>query len=74
LNTQSGFLSWLAEPDIADWLSTCRLSAFGNAAPYLGDPAAQEAQGRMIGAQVAAVENLQRLLADAETFAPARGA
>ena len=68
LNTQRGFLSWLAEPDIADWMSTCRLSAFGNAGPYLGDPATQESFGRMIGAQAAAVENLQRLLAEAETI------
>jgi hypothetical protein len=34
LNTPRGFLLWLAEPDLADWLSTCRLSAFGNAGPY----------------------------------------
>ena len=40
-NTQRGFLRWMAEPDIAEWLSTCRLSAFGNAGPYLGDPATQ---------------------------------
>ena len=62
LNTQRGFLSWMAEPDLADWLSTCRLSAFGNAGPYLGDSATREAFGRMVGAQGPAVENLQRLL------------
>jgi hypothetical protein len=66
LNTQRGFLSWMAEPDIAAWLSTCRLSAFGNAGPYLEDPAAQQAFGRMVVAQGAAVENLTRLLAPAE--------
>jgi NAD(P)-binding Rossmann-like domain len=66
LNTQRGFLSWMAEPDLAEWLSTCRLSAFGNAGPYLDDPATQAALGRMIGAQGPAVENLQRLLADVE--------
>jgi hypothetical protein len=74
LNTQRGFLSWLAEPDIADWISTCRLSAFGNAGPYLGDPATQESLGRMIGSQAAAVENLQRLLTEVDAPAPARGA
>ena len=68
LNTQRGFLSWMAEPDLADWLSTCRLSAFGNAGPYLGDPATTEALGRMIGAQAPAVENLQRLLAEVDSF------
>ena len=68
LNTQRGFLSWMAEPDLADWLSTCRLSPFGNAGPYLGDPATQEAFGRMIGAQSLAVENLQRLLAAVDSI------
>jgi hypothetical protein len=62
LNTQRGFLSWMAEPDLAAWLSTCRLSAFGNAGPFLDDPSTAAAVGRMIGAQGAAVENLQRLL------------
>ena len=68
LNTQRGFLLWLAEPDLADWLSTCRLSPFGNAGPYLGDPATKEAFGRMVGAQGPAVENLQRLLAEVDSF------
>lgn len=63
LNTQVGFRSWMAEPDLAAWLSTCRLSAFGNAGPYLDDPGTQAALGRMIGAQEGAIENLQRLLA-----------
>lgn len=69
LNTQRGLGSWMAEPDLADWLSTCRLSPFGNAGPYLADPATGAAFGRMVGAQPAAVENLQRLLA-ATPFAP----
>jgi hypothetical protein len=63
LNTQRGFLSWMAEPDIAGWLSTCRLSAFGNAGPHLVDPATQDAFGRMVSAQGAAVDNLAQLLA-----------
>jgi NAD(P)-binding Rossmann-like domain len=71
LNTQRGFLAWMAEPDLAEWLSTCRLSPFGNAGPYLGDPAAQEALGRMVGAQGPAVENLKRLLAEGDALAPA---
>jgi hypothetical protein len=58
----------LAEPDLADWLSTCRLSPFANAGPYLGDPATTEAFGRMVGAQAPAVENLQRLLAEVDSF------
>jgi hypothetical protein len=68
LNTQRGFLLWMAEPDLAEWLSTCRLSPFGNAGPYLGDPATKEAFGRMVGAQSPAVENLQRLLAEVGSF------
>jgi hypothetical protein len=68
LNTQRGFLLWMAEPDLAEWLSTCRLSPFGNAGPYLGDPATNEAFGRMVGAQSPAVENLQRLLAEVGSF------
>jgi hypothetical protein len=64
-NTQRGFLSWMAEPDVADWLSTCRLSVFGNAGPHLGDPATKDALGRMVAAQGPAVDNLQRLLTDA---------
>jgi hypothetical protein len=46
-------------------------SAFGNAGPYLGDPATQEAFGRTVGAQGPAVENLKRLLAQADVLAPA---
>jgi hypothetical protein len=68
LNTQRGFLLWLAEPDLADWLSTCRLSPWGNAAPYLAEPATAEAFGRLAGAQAPAVENLQRLLADVDAL------
>jgi hypothetical protein len=52
-------------------LSTCRLSPFGNTGPYLGDPATQEALGRMVSAQGPAVENLTRLLAEVDSLAPA---
>ena len=48
---------------MTDWLATCRLSPFGNAGPYLAEPAASEAFGRMVRAQAPAVENLQQLLA-----------
>ncbi|MBV8220378.1 MAG: hypothetical protein JO325_18075, partial [Solirubrobacterales bacterium] len=68
LNTQRAFLSWMAEPDLAEWLSTCRLSAFGNAGTYLSDPATTEAFGRMVGAQDQAVENLQRLITEVDSF------
>jgi hypothetical protein len=68
LNTQRGFLSWIAEPDLAEWLSTCRLSPFGNAGPYLGDPATKAAFGRLVGAQGPAVENLRRLLAEVDLY------
>jgi hypothetical protein len=64
LNTQRGFQSWMAEPDLAAWLSTCRLSAFGNAGEHLADPATREVVGRMVAAQGPAVENLQRLLGE----------
>lgn len=64
LNTQRGYLTWMAEPDLAEWLSTCRLTAFGNAGPHLGSPATKAAFGRMISAQAPAVENLQRLVAE----------
>jgi hypothetical protein len=68
LNTQRGFLAWMTEPDLADWLSTCRLSAFGNAGPYLGDPATNAAFVRMVGAQGPAVENLARLLVGVDSL------
>jgi hypothetical protein len=64
LNTQRGFQSWMGESDLAAWLSTCRLTALGNAGPHLGDPGTRELVGRMVGAQGPAVENLQRLLAE----------
>jgi hypothetical protein len=67
LNTQRGFLVWLAEPDLAHWLSTCRLSPWGNAAEYLAEPATAAAFGRVAGAQGPAVENLQRLLAEVDS-------
>lgn len=65
LNTQRGLRSRMAEPDLADWLSTCRLSPLGNAGPHLQDPAIGEAFGRMVAAQGPAIENLQRLVAEA---------
>jgi hypothetical protein len=68
LNTQRGFLSWMAEPDVAEWLSTCRLSVFGNVGPYLGEQGTKAALGRLVGAQSPAVENLQRLLAEVDSF------
>lgn len=68
-NTQSAFLTWFAEPDLAEWLDTCRLSILGNAAEYLTTAEAQTALGRMIAAQGPAVENLGRLLSAERTAA-----
>ena len=66
MKNQRGLLSWMAGADIAEWFSTCRLSVLGNAGPYLGEPATQEAFGRMLSVQVPAVKNLQRLLAEVD--------
>lgn len=42
LNTQHNFLAWMAEPDIADWPSRCRLCVgrvdVGSAGAHLGPP------------------------------------
>ena len=54
----------MAEPDLNEWLSRCRLSPLGNAGEYLSDPAAMESLMRMLQLQEAAIDNLERVLAD----------
>ncbi len=54
----------MAEPDLNEWLSHCRLSPLGNAGEYLSDPAAMEPLMRMLQLQDAAIDNLERLLAE----------
>ena len=61
--------AWMAEPDLNEWLGTCRLSPLGNAGEHLGGPA-MDALMRMLQHQNAAIENLQRLLAEDSAAAP----
>ena len=53
----------MAEPDLNEWLGTCRLSPLGNAREHLEGPAI-DALMRMLQHQDAAIENLERLLAE----------
>jgi hypothetical protein len=68
--TQRAVARWSSEPDLGQWLSTCRLSPFGNAAEHLAGPA-MDAVMRMLQHRAAAIENLDRLLA--EDRAPTAG-
>jgi hypothetical protein len=61
--TQRAVAAWMAEPDLNEWLGTCRLSPLGNAREHLRGPA-MDALIRMLQHQDAAIENLQRLLAE----------
>lgn len=61
--TQRAVGAWMAEPDINDWLSRCRLSPLGNAGEYLSEPDAMASLMRMLSTQEAAVQNLERILA-----------
>jgi len=61
----------MAEPDVNDWLTRCRLSPLGNAADHLREPAAMEPLLRMLQLRDAAIENLERLLAQDVTIASA---
>jgi hypothetical protein len=60
--TQRATTTWSAEPDLRSWLSTCRLSPFGNARPHLDDKAIN-ALTRTSQHRDAAAANLDRLLA-----------
>ena len=60
--TQRAVGAWMAEPDINDWLSRCRLGPLGNAGDHLREPAAMASLMRMLAAQPAAIDNLERLL------------
>jgi hypothetical protein len=62
--TQRAVAAWMAEPDVNDWLTRCRLSPLGNAADHLKEPGAMESLVRMWQLRDAAVENLERLLAE----------
>lgn len=62
--TQRAVRAWMDEPDVNEWLSQCRLSPLGNAGDYLSDPAAMESLMRMLQLQEAAIDNLERVLAD----------
>ena len=67
-DTQRAVAAWMAEPDLNEWLGTCRLSPLGNAGEHLGGPA-MDALMRMLQHQDAAIENLERLVAE-EPAAP----
>jgi hypothetical protein len=67
--TQRAVAAWMAEPDLNEWLGTCRLSPLGNAGEHLRGPA-MDALIRMLQHQNAAIENLQRLLDEDSAAAP----
>ena len=60
----------MAQPDVNQWLTTCRLSALGNAEEHLRDPAAFGSLMRSLELQPAAIDNLERLLEDASPTVP----
>lgn len=62
--TQRAVSAWMADPDVNGWLSTCRLSALGNAGEHLSDPETMGSLIRMMSTQEAAIENLERILAE----------
>ena len=62
--TQRAVASWMAEPDVNDWLGGCRLGPLGNAGEHLADPAAMDSLMRMLASQPQAVDNLERLAAE----------
>jgi NAD(P)-binding Rossmann-like domain len=62
--TQRAVAAWMAEPDVNDWMTRCRLGPLGNAADHLQDPTAMESLVRMLQLQPAAIENLERILAE----------
>ena len=68
--TQRAVGAWMAEPDINDWLSRCRLGPLGNAGEHLQEPAAVESLMRMLASQSAAIDNLELLLAEAGDARP----
>ncbi|MGH9212834.1 MAG: hypothetical protein ACRD2C_19505 [Acidimicrobiales bacterium] len=67
--TQRAVAAWTAEPDLSDWLSTCRLATLGNAGEHLGPT--MDALMRMLQHQDAAISSLEHLLAQDTTAAPA---
>lgn len=68
--TQRAVAAWRAEPDVDEWMRTCRLTPLGNAGQHLGGPA-MDALMRMLQHQDAAIANLERLLAEDAAAAPA---
>jgi hypothetical protein len=68
--TQRAVRAWMAEPDLNEWLTHCRLSPLGNAAEHLSEPAAMEPLMRMLQLQDAAIDNLERLLAQGAAVTP----
>ena len=68
--TQRAVAAWTDEPDLNEWLATCRLYPLGNAGEYLGEPA-MNALMRVLEHRDAAIENLERLLVQDAAAAPA---
>ncbi len=60
---QRALVRWLAEPDISEWLDRARLNAARDLHLHLGEPAMQDALGRLVRYSGPAVDNLERLLA-----------
>jgi hypothetical protein len=59
--TQRAVAAWMAQPDVNDWMTRCRLSPLGNAGEHLREPAAMGSLVRMLELQGRAIENLERL-------------
>jgi hypothetical protein len=56
---------WNEAPDVAEWMTRSRLNAVQTVNDHLGEPRMQDAIGRYLTAIEPAIENLERLLADA---------
>ena len=62
--TQRAVGAWMAEPDVNDWLTRCRLGPLGNAGEHLTESAAMDSLMRTLASQQGAIDNLERLAAD----------
>jgi len=63
--TQRAVREWMTEPDLNEWLSTCRLSPLGNAGEHLGEASTFASLMHMLDIRDATIENLDRLVAGA---------
>jgi hypothetical protein len=57
--------AWDAEPDVAAWVDSCRLNLAARMLDHASDPGVGEALGKYLTHYGAAIENLQKLEAEA---------